>query len=102
MLSHTFRKEHPLWYEHSIACLLLGMKDSVRAFQNDEIEAQAGNFRSRTGKIHPSKNFRKVSMDFWTLCLRDLTRLSHVWCKVELSPIPNLAEGHNITDKVLP
>jgi hypothetical protein len=77
------------------------MMNSVRAIQNDEIGAQEGNFRSLTGDFYRSKNFRKVSMDFWTLSLQDVTRLLDVWCKVELFPILNLAEGHNTTDKVL-
>jgi hypothetical protein len=33
VLSHTFSKEHPLGYEHSDACLLLDVWDSVGAFQ---------------------------------------------------------------------
>ena len=75
MLPHAFRKEHPLRYEHSDACLLLDMMDSVRAFQSDEIGAQKGNFRSLKGDFYRSKNFRRVSMDFWTLSLQDVTRL---------------------------
>jgi hypothetical protein len=75
MLSHTFRKEHPLWYEHSDACLLLDVMDSVRAYYNNKIGAQEGDFRSLTGDFYRSKNFRKVSMDFWTLSLQDSTRL---------------------------
>jgi hypothetical protein len=71
MLPYTFRKEHPLWYEHSDACLLLDVMDSVRARYNNKIGAQDGDFRSLTGDLYRSKNFRKVSTDFWTLILAE-------------------------------
>jgi hypothetical protein len=71
MLPYTFRKEHPLWYEHSDACLLLDVMDSVRAYYNNEIGAQEVDFRSLTGDLYRSKNFRKVSTDFWTLILAE-------------------------------
>jgi hypothetical protein len=48
------------------------MMDSVRALQNDEIGAQEGNFRSLAGGFYRSKNFRKVSMNFWNLSFPDI------------------------------
>jgi hypothetical protein len=63
------------------------MMDSVRALPNAEIVAQEGDFRSLTGDFYRSKDFRKVSMDFWTLSLKDVTHLFYVCGKVELSPI---------------
>jgi hypothetical protein len=95
VLSYTFGKEHPLRYEHSDACLLLDMMDSVRAFQNDEIVAQEGNFRSLTGDFYRSKNFRKVSMDFWTLSLQDVTRLLQVAWRNRVPPA-GLARGSSV------
>ena len=80
MLPYTFRKEHPPWYEHSDACLLLDLIDSMRADYNDEIEAQEGNFRSFTGDFHRSKNFGKVSTDFWSRFSQYVTQVLHlVW-----------------------
>jgi hypothetical protein len=64
MLPYTFRKEHPLWYEHSDACLLLDVMDSVRADYNNEIGAQEVDFRSLTGDFTVARILEKCQRIF--------------------------------------